>query len=176
MVLAYCFYTSDIVTMNITAKQNSNLLPPDYLKTHALSDSEISARHYGSVMTMVVSHLREQRRLALVNPRHYFSAPARSGTPCNFAVKSLLTCGHRSNNVNSAPSGSSRSASCSCGTTSRHVSSNGATGLSSSSAYMSSSPSSSWRLSTSQSGAVHSQPTLAFRHRIRNNAQQHGIT
>lgn len=54
MVLAWAFYTADIVTMNITAKQQSNLLPPGYLETHIISPEERSARKYGSVMTMVV--------------------------------------------------------------------------------------------------------------------------
>lgn len=54
MCLAFCFYTADIVTMNITAELQSNLLPPGYLKTHTISPQEEKARHFGSIMTMVV--------------------------------------------------------------------------------------------------------------------------
>lgn len=54
MVLAFAFYTADVIVMNITATTQTNLLPPGYLDTHQIGPKERDARHYGSVMTMVV--------------------------------------------------------------------------------------------------------------------------
>ena len=53
MLLALGFYTTELVSINITATASSNLLPPGYLETHRITQQEIDERTYGSKMTVV---------------------------------------------------------------------------------------------------------------------------
>ncbi|KAL9089747.1 MAG: hypothetical protein Q9159_002394 [Coniocarpon cinnabarinum] len=54
MIVTLCFYTTEVVTLNIVTTSETNLLPPGYLETHTLSPAEISKRIYGSKITLVV--------------------------------------------------------------------------------------------------------------------------
>ena len=53
MVLALCFYTTFIPSINIVRDNNSNLLPPGYDES-SLTAADISDREYGSKMILVV--------------------------------------------------------------------------------------------------------------------------
>lgn len=53
MLLALCFYTTLMVTINIVRHTNSNLFPPGYDVNH-LSQADIRERRYGSKLILVV--------------------------------------------------------------------------------------------------------------------------
>lgn len=53
MLIALAFYTTLIVTINIVAVSNSNLLPPGYDTDHMTQD-DIDDRTYGSKLILVV--------------------------------------------------------------------------------------------------------------------------
>lgn len=53
MLLAVCTYTVVIVTINIVADYNSNLLPPGFDES-TLTPKDITSRIYGSKMVLVV--------------------------------------------------------------------------------------------------------------------------
>ncbi|KAI5206902.1 hypothetical protein E4T42_05047 [Aureobasidium subglaciale] len=52
-VVAMCFYTTLIVTINIVAKSDSNLLPPGF-DVSSLTSQEVHDREYGSKLVLVV--------------------------------------------------------------------------------------------------------------------------
>ena len=53
MVLALCFYTTLIATINIVRNTSSNLLPPGF-DVNNLSKADKSEREYGSKLILVV--------------------------------------------------------------------------------------------------------------------------
>ena len=53
MIFALITYTTMIVSINIVADYNSNLLPPDF-DTSTLTNEDIDEREYGSKMILVV--------------------------------------------------------------------------------------------------------------------------
>lgn len=53
MLLALCFYTTLVATINIVRFKNSNLLPPGYDVNH-LAPEDIKEREYGSKLILVV--------------------------------------------------------------------------------------------------------------------------
>lgn len=53
MILALCFYTTLIVTINIVAHTSSNLLPPGYDIRH-MTKADIQERTYGSKLVLIV--------------------------------------------------------------------------------------------------------------------------
>ncbi|KAH0395586.1 hypothetical protein KCU89_g10176, partial [Aureobasidium melanogenum] len=52
-MVAMCFYTTLIVTINIVAKSDSNLLPPGF-DVNSLTPGQIHDRSYGSKLVLVV--------------------------------------------------------------------------------------------------------------------------
>lgn len=53
MVIALCFYTTLIATINIVRDTSSNLLPPGY-DINTLTKEDIKERTYGSKLILVV--------------------------------------------------------------------------------------------------------------------------
>lgn len=54
MTIAMVFYVAELVSMNITAKLQSNLLPPGYLTYHTIDPQERADREFGSKWTVAV--------------------------------------------------------------------------------------------------------------------------
>lgn len=54
MILTLVFYTVLIVSLNVVANTDSNLLPPGYLDDHTLTPADIMRRTYGSKWVLVV--------------------------------------------------------------------------------------------------------------------------
>ncbi|KAF1809103.1 hypothetical protein P152DRAFT_367814, partial [Eremomyces bilateralis CBS 781.70] len=57
MLFAVATYTTLIITMNIVATENSNLLPPGF-DISALTQDEVRRRQYGSKMVLVVEQMQ----------------------------------------------------------------------------------------------------------------------